>query len=95
MNLWILIAAWYIAWSIWTLGAFAWDKRAAERGAWRVRERTLHLFELLGGWPGAFLAMRVIRHKNQKSAYWLVTAMIAMAHVVLWAVWAFGIRGNS
>lgn len=74
-------------WSVWTLLAFWWDKRAAERSAWRVRERSLHVFEALGGWPGALLAMRVVRHKNRKPAYWGWTALIACGHVAAWVGW--------
>jgi len=29
----------------------------------------LHLAELLGGWPGAFLAQRRLRHKCSKVSY--------------------------
>lgn len=42
--------------------------------------------ELLGGWAGALLAMVVVRHKNRKRSYWIVTAGIACTHVAL-AVW--------
>jgi uncharacterized membrane protein YsdA (DUF1294 family) len=45
------------------------DKRSAQAGQWRTPEATLHLAELLGGWPGAFLAQRVLRHKSAKVPY--------------------------
>jgi uncharacterized membrane protein YsdA (DUF1294 family) len=92
MPLWPIVLGWYATWSAWTLGAFWWDKRAAERGAWRVRERTLHVFELLGGWPGAFVAMRFIRHKNRKPAFWLITAAAALLHIAAWIAWATLLR---
>lgn len=41
------------------------DKRRARRGQWRVRERTLFLFALLGGTPGVYLSMRLCRHKTK------------------------------
>lgn len=37
--------------SFMTYGAYASDKRRAQTGQWRTSEATLHLFELLGGWP--------------------------------------------
>jgi len=59
-----------------TYCAYASDKRRAEAGGWRVAEAWLHLLELLGGWPGAWLAQRRLRHKGSKGSYqmafWLV-----------------------
>lgn len=82
---WIL--AWYALASLVTFAAFAADKRAAERGTWRTRERTLHALEFIGGWPGAFLGMSLLRHKNRKWTFWLVTAMAAVAHAAGWLAW--------
>ena len=55
--------------SLATFLAYARDKRAARRQARRIPELTLHLLELAGGWPGALLAQRALRHKNRKLAY--------------------------
>lgn len=46
--------------------AYGVDKRWAAIGGRRVRERTLHLLGLLGGWPGGLVARRYFRHKTQK-----------------------------
>ena len=57
-------------------GAYARDKQRARAKEWRIPESALHLTELLGGWPGAFLAQRRLRHKCSKagyqSAFWLI-----------------------
>ncbi|MCK7546653.1 DUF1294 domain-containing protein [Marinobacter koreensis] len=45
------------------------DKRAAQRGAQRIAENTLHLFEVCCGWPGALLAQQAFRHKTRKGSY--------------------------
>jgi uncharacterized membrane protein YsdA (DUF1294 family)/cold shock CspA family protein len=45
------------------------DKAASLKGQWRMRESTLHLFSLVGGWPGAMLAQRMLRHKTQKQSF--------------------------
>jgi uncharacterized membrane protein YsdA (DUF1294 family) len=54
------------------------DKRQAQAEGWRTPESTLHLAELLGGWPGAFVAQRLLRHKSSKVSYqitfWLIVA---------------------
>jgi len=56
------------------------DKRKAASGEWRTPEATLHLFELLGGWPGAFLAQRIFRHKTAKAGYQIVFWLIVVGY---------------
>ena len=46
--------------------AYALDKSAAQNGRRRTPEATLHLFGVVGGWPGALFAQRVFRHKSSK-----------------------------
>lgn len=80
--------------SVITFITFAADKRRARRGGWRVSEKTLHVLELLGGWPGAWLAMRWLRHKSIKRRYRAVFVLIVSLHVlaclIAWFVWASG-----
>jgi uncharacterized membrane protein YsdA (DUF1294 family) len=60
---------------------FYWhDKRRAEAGEWRTPESRLHLVEFLGGWPGAFLAQRALRHKSSKVSYQVDFWFIVAAH---------------
>lgn len=72
------LLAYYVAISLLTLLVYAWDKGAARRRAWRVRESTLHGLALLGGWPGAWLAQVWLRHKSRKQPFrtyfWLTVA---------------------
>jgi uncharacterized membrane protein YsdA (DUF1294 family)/cold shock CspA family protein len=49
--------------------AYAFDKSAARRHQWRTRESTLHIFGLIGGWPGALVAQRLLRHKSKKWSF--------------------------
>jgi uncharacterized membrane protein YsdA (DUF1294 family) len=78
----------YAAMSLVALALYGFDKRRAESGGRRVRERTLHLVELLGGWPGALIAMRLFRHKTRKLSFLLVTWTIVAAHAAaLWLLW--------
>lgn len=65
----------YLVMSLVTFIIYAFDKSAAQRGRWRTQENTLHLLSLIGGWPGAYLAQRLLRHKSRKKSfkriYWL------------------------
>lgn len=74
-------AAGLVVMSVVTFVVFAWDKRRARRGGWRVSEKTLHTLEFLGGWPGAWLAMRSLRHKSIKKSYRLTTAGLVIVHL--------------
>jgi len=48
------------------------DKNAAQAGRMRTRERTLHLIDLLGGWPGGLIAQDRFRHKTRKASFQFV-----------------------
>lgn len=63
------IGGWCAATSLLAYLAYARDKRLARIKAWREPESMLHLLELLGGWPGAFIAQRQLRHKSSKGAF--------------------------
>lgn len=58
---------------------YASDKKRAQERAWRIPELVLHFLELIGGWPGAFIAQRRLRHKCVKLGYqatfWLIVAV--------------------
>lgn len=63
------VLALYLVASVVAFVAYAFDKSAAQRNEWRTPENTLHLFALLGGWPGAMAAQRLLRHKSAKASF--------------------------
>jgi uncharacterized membrane protein YsdA (DUF1294 family)/cold shock CspA family protein len=73
-----------------TFFAYMQDKYAATQRAWRIKEDTLHLWSLVGGWWGAWLAQQAIRHKSNKrsfqSTYW-VTVVAHCGAVAAWLWW--------
>jgi uncharacterized membrane protein YsdA (DUF1294 family) len=82
-----LIVIIYAVASLITFVAYGWDKRRSTRGGGRVPEQTLHLLELLGGWPGALLAQRTFRHKWKKGSYMLAFWTIVVVHLTAWVLW--------
>lgn len=60
------------------------DKQSAQKGRWRTPENSLHITELLGGWPGALVAQQVFRHKTRKLSFQLVFWLIILAHQAFW-----------
>ncbi|WP_414434307.1 DUF1294 domain-containing protein [Alloalcanivorax venustensis] len=78
---WQRLAGFYTLGSVVTFLFYGLDKRAATRGGWRTSEARLHLFELLGGWPGALLAQRVFRHKTRKAEFQVVFYLAVAANL--------------
>jgi len=77
------LIAYGLAVSMVTYAVYAADKDSAadKTSRWRAPELLLHAFELAGGWPGAFLAQRQLRHKSSKISYQIVFWLIVAAHV--------------
>jgi len=89
---WKVVLLVYAVASLVALVTYALDKRRAALGAWRVSESTLHWIELVGGWPGALLAMKLFRHKTRKFSFLVVTWAIIALHGAGW--WWFGLRAR-
>ncbi|MDB6034689.1 MAG: hypothetical protein JWM16_5027 [Verrucomicrobiales bacterium] len=77
---WRLLLGAPLAASVIAFLAYRSDKRRAEAGAWRIPESTLHILELIGGWPGAFLGQRTFRHKTAKISYQIVFWAIVLVY---------------
>ena len=78
------VALAYAALSLATFLAYGWDKLQAKRGGSRVSEARLHALALFGGFAGAWLGMRLFRHKTQKRAFAVVIALAAVLHAAGW-----------
>jgi len=66
--------------SLITFGFYWHDKRQAQCSGPRIPEKVLHLLELIGGWPAAYIAQQTFRHKTSKRNYRIVYWLIVIAY---------------
>lgn len=71
--------------SLWAFMVYWLDKQLAQSGGRRIPEIKLLFIALLGGWPGAFAAQRIFRHKTRK-----VSFQTAFWKTVLFHFWLVG-----
>jgi uncharacterized membrane protein YsdA (DUF1294 family) len=64
-----ILSGYLVAVNVGTFALFAHDKKAAVDHQWRVRESTLQMAALAGGWVGGYAAMEMFRHKTIKQPF--------------------------
>lgn len=78
----VAIAVVYLLMSLVAYAFYAFDKSAAENGRWRVKENTLHLLALMGGWPGALFGQNKLRHKSSKVEFKIVLWLTIVLNLI-------------
>ncbi|WP_414828900.1 DUF1294 domain-containing protein [Alteromonas sp. H39] len=58
------------------------DKSAARKQQRRVSEANLHIAALLGGWPGAWIAQHILRHKTVKTSFRTIFWLTIVVNIV-------------
>jgi uncharacterized membrane protein YsdA (DUF1294 family)/cold shock CspA family protein len=86
VELWLPIIG-YLLLSIVTFGFYYVDKKRAEGRRWRITGTSLHILEGIGGWPGALLAVAMLRHLTRKREHLLMLSAIVLIHLTVWLVW--------
>lgn len=71
-----------------TFGIYGWDKKKAQKGRYRISEKTLIGLALAGGSIGAYLGMQCFSHKIRKAKFYLGIPLILVVQAVL-LVWLF------
>lgn len=71
------------------------DKRAARRGAWRVRERTLLFWAFAGGSLAMWMTMLAIRHKTHRPKFMVGLPCILALQIICAAVACIHIHALS
>ena len=59
------------------------DKRKAKKSRWRISESSLLLLALCGGSVGAWLGLKVWRHKTQHKKFYIGIPVIMVAQATL------------
>ena len=67
----------------WGFAAMGWDKRKAQKQAWRTPEKHLFLLAALGGSVGVWLGMQTFRHKTQHKSFTIGIPFILAVQIVL------------
>ena len=78
----------YTVCSLASIGRYARDKSKAQRDVWRTPESSLHILDLLGGWPGGLIAQRIFRHKTRKVSFQVIFWLCVLVHLGAWG-WIF------
>lgn len=59
------------------------DKRKAEKGRWRIPEKTLFIVAFIGGSIGTIAGMYTFRHKTQKLKFTLGFPAILIIQIII------------
>lgn len=62
-------------------GAMGWDKHRAKHNAWRIPEKTLFLFSIIGGSIGTWVGMYLFRHKTRHWYFVVGMPLILMVQI--------------
>ncbi len=82
----VLLTGWLFVLSLALFFTMGYDKLQAQRGGWRVPERSLFTLALLGGAIGGWLGMRAFRHKTLHRTFSLGFPALAILQAALW-IW--------
>ena len=77
----IFIVAYLAFISFFAIGMTLYDKRAARKGSWRVKEQTLLFVSILGGSVVMFFTMCGIRHKTKHSKFMVGIPIIIILQI--------------
>ena len=96
MKLYIMLGygAYLLLLSLITYIAYHSDKKKAEKGKYRTREKTLLLLSFFGGAFGGYPAMLIFRHKTKRE-HWYFTAVNLLGiaiHITLMILFVFVIK---
>ena len=78
-----LLLYYFVCVNVLTFFVYGIDKWQARQGKWRISEATLLLYAVIGGSIGAWLGMRVWRHKTMHKKFKYGIPAILMIHIII------------
>ena len=89
VSLWQLLGLYLLAANLAAFALMGADKRRARRGRWRLSEKALFLFPVLGGALGGLLGMRAFHHKTRHWYFrWGFALLMALQLAgLIWLAW--------
>ena len=79
----------YAIMTIVTFVLYGADKSKAKKGKWRIPEKTLLLFAACFGGLGAFLGMKIFRHKTKHTSFKILVPVFMIIQFILIAAGAY------
>ena len=73
----------YALMTIVTFVLYGVDKGKAKKGQWRIPEKTLLLFAACFGGLGAFLGMKIFRHKTKHTSFKILVPTFMIIQFIL------------
>lgn len=83
MKIYIIIVIYLIAINVISLIAMGSDKRRAIHREWRISEKNLFLFAILGGSIGALAGMKLFHHKTKHKQFVYGMPLLLILQIIL------------
>lgn len=83
MQFWHICVIYYVLINVLAFVFYGVDKTKSIAGKWRIPERVLIGFAVLGGGIGAFLGMRFFHHKTRKQKFTITVPLMLILHVAI------------
>ncbi len=80
--IWILIG-YYLIVNIVAFALMGIDKKKAENNKWRIKENTLFISALIGGFVGYYIGMYKFHHKTSKLKFHACFYISVLIHIVI------------
>jgi uncharacterized membrane protein YsdA (DUF1294 family) len=90
-SVYLMLGVWLLFVNLTTFAYYGYDKFQAVHGRRRVPEVVLHLFAVLGGSLGAYLAMGAFRHKTIKGGFRVIFWFIVLVQLAACCVAVYGL----
>lgn len=77
------IVIYYLICSFLLFVIMGFDKQRAIKGQWRIKEATLLVIGVIGGFFGGLLGMKAFHHKTKKLYFWLIYLLSLILHICI------------